>query len=202
VSFILVTDPASGEQVVLDLGQGYRQNPPVAIAGIGPVIAYGLNDADIARLATGWNLNLVASAARGDYLGGRGRTTRRAATSHVGSTMKFRNRSLLNRVLAVDTAMTGAVGAGWTTKVGTLPHPPYRHQARQCNANALHSWGVFQAIKDSQWSADHIAAHGVTLDEVRQAILEHPVLDDHRQERHNTDLRAHPYWPLPVRGGR
>lgn len=34
--------------------------------------------------------------------------------------------------------------------------------------------GVFEAVKDSQWSADHIAVHGVTLDEVRQAILERP----------------------------
>ncbi|WP_322748609.1 MULTISPECIES: hypothetical protein [unclassified Frankia] len=33
---------------------------------------------------------------------------------------------------------------------------------------------MFEAVKDSQWSADHIAAHGVTLDEVREAILEHP----------------------------
>jgi hypothetical protein len=33
---------------------------------------------------------------------------------------------------------------------------------------------VFEAVKDSQWSADHIGAHGVTLDEVREAILEHP----------------------------
>jgi uncharacterized DUF497 family protein len=33
---------------------------------------------------------------------------------------------------------------------------------------------VFKAVQDSDWSADHIAAHGVTLDEVREAILEHP----------------------------
>jgi len=33
---------------------------------------------------------------------------------------------------------------------------------------------VFDAVRDSDWSADHIAAHGVTLDEVREAILEHP----------------------------
>jgi Nucleotidyl transferase AbiEii toxin, Type IV TA system len=55
---ILVTDPASGERVVLDLGQDYRQNPPVAIAGIGPVIdlpdaaaskARALNDRRAAR---------------------------------------------------------------------------------------------------------------------------------------------------------
>jgi hypothetical protein len=34
--------------------------------------------------------------------------------------------------------------------------------------------GVFKAVRDSDWSADHIAAHGVTLDEVREAILERP----------------------------
>lgn len=33
---------------------------------------------------------------------------------------------------------------------------------------------MFKAVRDSDWSADHIAAHGVTLDEVREAILERP----------------------------
>ncbi len=33
---------------------------------------------------------------------------------------------------------------------------------------------VFKRVRDSDWSADHIAVHGVTLDEVREAILEHP----------------------------
>lgn len=33
---------------------------------------------------------------------------------------------------------------------------------------------VFRDVKDSQWSADHIARHGVTLDEVGEAILERP----------------------------
>ncbi len=42
---------------------------------------------------------------------------------------------------------------------------------------------VFKAIRDSDWSADHIAAHGVTLDEVREAILEGP------------------YWAAPGREG-
>ncbi len=37
-----------------------------------------------------------------------------------------------------------------------------------------YNWVVFKAIRDSDWSADHIAAHGVTLDEVREAILERP----------------------------
>jgi hypothetical protein len=43
--------------------------------------------------------------------------------------------------------------------------------------------GVFRTVRGSDWSADHIAAHGVTLDEVREAILEHP------------------YWAVPGRDG-
>lgn len=55
---ILVNDPATGEQVVLDLGQDYRQNPPILITGLGPVIdlpdaaaskARALNDRRAAR---------------------------------------------------------------------------------------------------------------------------------------------------------
>jgi uncharacterized protein len=42
---------------------------------------------------------------------------------------------------------------------------------------------MFKAVRDSAWSASHIAAHGVTLDEVREAILEHP------------------YWSVPGRDG-
>jgi len=42
---------------------------------------------------------------------------------------------------------------------------------------------MFKAIRDSDWSADHIAAHGVTLDEVREAILERP------------------FWAVPGQGG-
>jgi uncharacterized DUF497 family protein len=42
---------------------------------------------------------------------------------------------------------------------------------------------MFEAVRDSEWSADHIAEHGVTLDEVREAILEHP------------------YWSTPGREG-
>jgi hypothetical protein len=37
-----------------------------------------------------------------------------------------------------------------------------------------YSQETFRSVRDSDWSADHIARHGVTLDEVRQAILEHP----------------------------
>jgi hypothetical protein len=43
--------------------------------------------------------------------------------------------------------------------------------------------GAFKAVRVSDWSADHIAAHGVTLDEVREAILERP------------------YWAVPGRDG-
>ena len=55
---IIVTDPASGEQVLLDLGQDYRQHPPILITGLGPVIdlpdaaaskARALNDRRAAR---------------------------------------------------------------------------------------------------------------------------------------------------------
>ncbi|MGH3860103.1 hypothetical protein [Actinokineospora sp.] len=33
---------------------------------------------------------------------------------------------------------------------------------------------MFRDVKDNQWSVDHIARHDVTLDEVREAILERP----------------------------
>jgi hypothetical protein len=55
---ILVNDPATGEQVVLDLGQDYRHHPPIIITGLGPVIdlsdaaafkARALNDRRAAR---------------------------------------------------------------------------------------------------------------------------------------------------------
>jgi uncharacterized DUF497 family protein len=46
-----------------------------------------------------------------------------------------------------------------------------------------YNWVVFKSVRDSEWSADHIAAHGVTLAEVRQAILEGP------------------YWATPGREG-
>ena len=42
---------------------------------------------------------------------------------------------------------------------------------------------VLRKVRDSAWSADHIAAHNVTLDEVREAILERP------------------YWSVPGRDG-
>jgi hypothetical protein len=41
---------------------------------------------------------------------------------------------------------------------------------------------VFKSVRESEWSADHIAVHGVTLNEVREAILERP------------------YWSTPGRG--
>ncbi|MCP3799969.1 hypothetical protein NLX83_11950 [Allokutzneria sp. A3M-2-11 16] len=33
---------------------------------------------------------------------------------------------------------------------------------------------MFWSVKESQWSIDHIARHGVTLDEVREVVLERP----------------------------
>ncbi|MGH3156437.1 MAG: hypothetical protein ACRDNF_07685 [Streptosporangiaceae bacterium] len=33
---------------------------------------------------------------------------------------------------------------------------------------------MFKSVRDSDWSADHIAVHGLGLDEVREAILERP----------------------------
>jgi hypothetical protein len=42
---------------------------------------------------------------------------------------------------------------------------------------------MFKAVRDSDWSARRIAAHDVTLDEVREAILERP------------------YWSVPGRDG-
>ena len=49
----------------------------------------------------------------------------------------------------------------------------------ECNTMVL----MFKAVRDSDWSANHIAAHNVTLDEVREAILERP------------------YWSAPGRDG-
>ena len=46
-----------------------------------------------------------------------------------------------------------------------------------------YSTGMFKAVRESDWSADHVAAHGVNLDEVREAILERP------------------YWAAPGREG-
>jgi uncharacterized protein len=42
---------------------------------------------------------------------------------------------------------------------------------------------VFKSVRDSGWSARHIAAHGVTMGEVREAVLERP------------------YWSAPGRDG-
>lgn len=34
--------------------------------------------------------------------------------------------------------------------------------------------GTYGSVRESKWSADHIANHDVTLDEVREAIFERP----------------------------
>lgn len=36
---------------------------------------------------------------------------------------------------------------------------------------------MFKDVKESDWSADHIARHDVTLTEIREAILERPTLE-------------------------
>jgi uncharacterized protein len=51
----------------------------------------------------------------------------------------------------------------------------------QCKCNTI--LACSKAVRDSEWSAGHIAAHGVSLEEVREAILEHP------------------YWAAPGRDG-
>jgi hypothetical protein len=52
------------------------------------------------------------------------------------------------------------------------------------NAMQMHySTSVFKAVRNSDWSAEHVAAHGVNLDGVREAILEQP------------------YWAAPGRDG-
>jgi hypothetical protein len=79
---ILVTDPHTGDQVVLDLGQDYRQHPPILITGLGPVIdlpdaaaskARALNDRRAARdyldihallTQTGWTPQRLFAALR------------------------------------------------------------------------------------------------------------------------------------------
>jgi len=56
----------------------------------------------------------------------------------------------------------------------------------ECMNNEL----VLTKVRDSDWSADHVAAHDVTLDEVREAILERLLLVRSGTRRHNADL-----WP-------
>lgn len=35
-------------------------------------------------------------------------------------------------------------------------------------------WSVIRTVRESDWSSEHIAVHGVTMDEVRETILERP----------------------------
>jgi len=42
---------------------------------------------------------------------------------------------------------------------------------------------VLKKVRDSAWSAEHIAAHDVTLDEVREAVLERPYWSVPRHDR-------------------
>lgn len=54
--------------------------------------------------------------------------------------------------------------------------PAYRLRLH-CDCITLAS--VFRAVRDSDWSADHLAAHGVTLEEVREVVLERPYWRTH-----------------------
>lgn len=58
---IIVTDPATNEDVGVDLGYDHRKNPPVFITGIGPVL-------DIHDVVTGKVRALVDRRAERDYL--------------------------------------------------------------------------------------------------------------------------------------
>ena len=53
------------------------------------------------------------------------------------------------------------IGADSVVADGRRPREPLRAFTFR-NANAL-QWVVFKAVQDSEWSARHIAAHGVTL---------------------------------------
>jgi uncharacterized protein len=68
---------------------------------------------------------------------------------------------------------------------GSAPYSRCRPAAQAFrSAMRMHYTGVvFKAVRDSDWSARHIAAHDVTLDEVREAVLERP------------------YWAVPGREG-
>ena len=68
----------------------------------------------------------------------------------------------------------------------SLRHPGLALACTSTSACALrlHYTGwVFWEVKESEWSAEHIARHGVTMDEVREAILERP------------------YWSTPGKNG-
>lgn len=41
---------------------------------------------------------------------------------------------------------------------------------------------MFKDVKESDWSADHIARHDVTLTEIREAILERPTWNERGRE--------------------
>jgi hypothetical protein len=75
------------------------------------------------------------------------------------------------------------VRLGQPRPLDLLAHPSsLRHRelalastSTSAHALRLHYTGrVFWEVKESEWSADHIARHGVTMDEVREAILERP----------------------------
>jgi hypothetical protein len=82
---------------------------------------------------------------------------------------------------AEERCTTGGASADSVVTERLRPQKPLRHLLA---AMRMHYNGpVFKAVQDSEWSASHIAAHGVTLDEVREATLERP------------------YWAAPGREG-
>jgi hypothetical protein len=64
-----------------------------------------------------------------------------------------------------------------------LTSPALGRQAFRIAMRMHYNGCVFKAVRDSDWSARHIAAHDVTMDEVREAVLERP------------------YWAVPGRDG-
>jgi hypothetical protein len=60
---------------------------------------------------------------------------------------------------------------------GTTSGPGATASTKVVDAGAMrmqYTVVMFKAVRYSDWSADHIAAHGVSMDEVREAILQRP----------------------------
>jgi hypothetical protein len=88
----------------------------------------------------------------------------------VVSSGEVRVRSSLWLVVGV-----AGVACPAATIVGGCPAFPQMTAATDDIAmRSYYTWTVFRDVRDSDWSAEHVARHGVTLDEVREAILERP----------------------------
>jgi hypothetical protein len=93
-----------------------------------------------------------------------------------------RTRWLLQPMTAAEERCTArGISADSVVADSLRPRQPLRHSLTAMRM--YYNGRVFKAVQDSEWSASHIAAHGVTLDEVREAILERP------------------YWAAPGREG-